>query len=584
MKKLWFFFVVIFSFVFVTVLTAQNVSPYFSMVKGMENTRENISSKSLMDGVQVAWVRTYGFGNWTSNEAYSISVDDSGNVYVTGTNTDNSTSSSGDYCTIKYNSEGIRMWVEYYNGPGNSEDRANDVEVDGSGNVYVTGYSQGSSTSSDYATVKYNSAGVEQWVERYNGVGNLDDRSYDLEIDDTGNIYVTGYSQGSGTSYDYVTVKYSSEGERKWVKIYNGSGNSDDFAYDLEVDGSGNVYVTGYSIGSGTSRDYATVKYNSIGIEQWVVRYNGTGNSNDGAYAIRIDGSCNIYVTGYSQGSGTSFDYATVKYNSAGIEQWVARYNGMGNSDDFANDLEVDSTGNTCVTGYSYGSDPYCDYATVKYNSDGVEQWVARYNGPGNSIDVANDAEVDDSGNVYVTGYSKGSGTSSQTQIQPYDCTTVKYNSAGVEQWVSRYNYSGDTYNIASALEIDGTGNIYITGFFYISDMFLSSNYLTIKYTQNPTVVGEISGSLSEEYLLSQNYPNPFNPTTKIKWQSPIGGWQTLIVYDVLGNEVATLVNEYKNAGSYEVNFDASKLSSGIYFYHLQAGSFIETKKMLLLK
>ncbi len=85
-------------------------------------------------------------------------------------------------------------------------------------------------------------------------------------------------------------------------------------------------------------------------------------------------------------------------------------------------------------------------------------------------------------------------------------------------------------------------------------------------------------------FNLYQNYPNPFNPTTKISWQSTVSSWQSLKVYDVLGNEVATLVNEEKPAGSYEVNFDAEGLSSGIYFYKLQAGSFVETKKMILLR
>jgi hypothetical protein len=85
-------------------------------------------------------------------------------------------------------------------------------------------------------------------------------------------------------------------------------------------------------------------------------------------------------------------------------------------------------------------------------------------------------------------------------------------------------------------------------------------------------------------FNLYQNYPNPFNPTTKISWQSSVGSWQTLKVYDVLGNEVAILVNEGKPAGSYEVNFDATGLSSGIYFYKMQAGKFIETKKMILMR
>ena len=85
-------------------------------------------------------------------------------------------------------------------------------------------------------------------------------------------------------------------------------------------------------------------------------------------------------------------------------------------------------------------------------------------------------------------------------------------------------------------------------------------------------------------FQLSQNFPNPFNPSTKISWQSPVGGWQTLKVYDIIGNEVSTLVNEYRNAGRYEVNFNSSKLSSGVYFYQLKAGDFIRTKKMISLK
>jgi hypothetical protein len=86
------------------------------------------------------------------------------------------------------------------------------------------------------------------------------------------------------------------------------------------------------------------------------------------------------------------------------------------------------------------------------------------------------------------------------------------------------------------------------------------------------------------EFELFQNYPNPFNPSTKISWQSPVSSHQTLKVYDVLGNEVATLVNEYRPAGTYETEFSAEGLTSGIYFYKLQAITFVETKKMILMK
>ena len=100
---------------------------------------------------------------------------------------------------------------------------------------------------------------------------------------------------------------------------------------------------------------------------------------------------------------------------------------------------------------------------------------------------------------------------------------------------------------------------------------------------------------LPTKFTLEQNYPNPFNPSTKISWQSPVGSWQTLKVFDVLGREVATLVNEFRSAGSYEVEFNPESsiknlpagrqgTASGIYFYQLKAGDYIETKKMLLIK
>src|SRR5437773_1323406 len=140
-----------------------------------------------------------------------------------------------------------------------------------------------------------------------------------------------------------------------WVARYNGPGNLDDGAHAIAGDSSGNVYVTGGSHGSGTDLDYATIKYDSAGQEQFVARYNGPGNGWDRAAAIALDSSANVYATGQSLGSGTGFDYATVKYDSAGQEQWVARYNGPGNGEDDAVAIASDSSGNVYVTGQSLG-------------------------------------------------------------------------------------------------------------------------------------------------------------------------------------------------------------------------------------
>ena len=393
-----------------------------------------VSISTINAQVTQVWVTRYNGPGNGNDIARSIAVDGSGNVYVTGYSWGGS-GTGQDYATIKYNSAGVQQWLQRYNGPLSSDDEARSIAVDGSGNVYVTGYSLGSGN--DYATIKYNSSGVQQWVTRYNGgPGNGADDARSIAVDGSGNVYVTGSSVGLGTSDDYATIKYNSSGVEQWASEYNGPGNLGDYAQSIAVDGSGNVYVTGRSYGgSGTNTDYATIKYNSSGVQQWLQRYNGPTSNYDAATSLAVDGSGNVYVTGYSEGSGTVEDYATVKYNSSGVQQWVSRYNGPGNGADDAHSIAVDGSGNVYVTGRSYGgSGTNTDCATLKYNSSGVQQWVSRYNGPGNGDDYAYSIAVDGSGNVYVTGMSLYSGTAD------YDYATIKYNSSGVEQWAGIYN------------------------------------------------------------------------------------------------------------------------------------------------
>jgi type IX secretion system substrate protein/beta-propeller repeat-containing protein len=611
------------------------------------------------------WVQRYnGIGN-SADGAYSIAVDGSGNVYVTGRSYG---VNNYDYATLKYNTSGIQQWVSRYNGPGNSTDYGNSIAVDGSGNVYVTGTSVGSGTFGDYATIKYNSSGVQQWVQRYNGPVNGADYGNSIAVDGSGNVYVTGGSAGSGTQADYATIKYNSSGVQQWVSRYSSSGTPNiTEARSIAVDGSGNVYVTGGSIASGTGNDYATIKYNSFGDSVWVRRYNGPGNSNDHATSIVIDGFGNVYVTGLSFGSGTNSDYATIKYNSAGVQQWVSRYNGPGNSVDEAYSLAVDGSGNVYVTGRSMGSGTYFDYATIKYNSSGVQQWAARYIGLGGAgNDEGTSLAMDGSGNVYVTGMSQ-TGTGS-------DYVTIKYNSSGVQQWLQRYGQNGG--DIAYSLAVDGSGGVYVTG--QSLGNATDYDYATIKYVQTPTsspnlfsppnnsqgwgltvllvwyrvpntttyhvqvstdslfntlilndstvtdstrtvsglinntyyfwrvaaknVVGTgpwsavwkfrtgfvgikpVSNEIPKEFKLYDNYPNPFNPTTKIRFALPKSSFAKLVVYDALGREVSTLVNEQLKPGTYEADWNAKNFSSGVYIYKLAAGEFVDTKKMVLTR
>jgi len=433
-------------------------------------------STFLLAQVDTAWVERYNGPGNSSDEAYAMAVDGAGNVYVTGYSRDSGGGgiNDDDYATVKYNSLGVEQWVARYNGTYDGCDKAKAITLDGAGNVYVTGEIGGPGYPQDYATVKYDSLGVEQWVRIYNGPGNSWDIPEAIAVDDTGNVYVTGSSPGSGTSSDYATVKYNSLGEEKWVARYDNVG--EDYARAMTVDGAGNVYVTGETRYGSYSIDYATVKYNSGGVQQWVRTYDGpVSNAIDRAAAIAVDGAGNVYVTGWSY-SDTDYDYATVKYNSLGVEQWVARYNGPVDGGDNPRAIAVDGAGNVYVTGsqtvikFPYWS--YCDYATLKYDSLGVEQWVKTYNGPVDQNDVARAIAVDGSGNVYVTGESYGSGTSR-------DYATIKYNSSGAEQWVETYNGPGNSDDMARAIAVDGE-YVYVTG--GSSGSGTGLDYATIKY------------------------------------------------------------------------------------------------------
>lgn len=168
--------------------------------------------------------------------------------------------------------------------------------------------------------MKYDSAGVEQWVARYNGPMDTTDTSCGIAVDDAGNVYVTGQDVCQTTLRDIATIKYDSAGVEQWVARYDPPcGHA--YPCAITVDDSGSVYITGRSPGLGTNWDYATVKYNSAGVEQCVARYNGPGNNDDRATAMVLDDAGNVYVTGGSEGSSTNIDYSTIKYSSLGIRE-----------------------------------------------------------------------------------------------------------------------------------------------------------------------------------------------------------------------------------------------------------------------
>ncbi len=461
-----------------------------------------LSYSTILAQVDTAWVRRFDGSANLADEAYDLALDRSGNIYVTGYSTSGVTGQ--DITTIKYNSLGDTLWVRKYNGSGNGTDVALALAIDDSGNVFVAGYSleNGINLDYDYTTIKYDSLGDTLWVRHYDGQAGTSDRAYAIAVDDSGNAYITGFSVGTTGSTDYLTVKYSPSGDTLWTRPYNGPGNSYDYAYAIAVDTSRNVYVTGFSTGSGTNHDYATIKYTSNGDLAWVRRYNGPGNFLDDAYDLAVANDGNVYVTGFSIGSGGSLDdYATIKYDLNGTEVWARRYNGPGSGGDEAFHIALDPSGNIYVTGYSDAdtglSNINLDYLTIKYSSAGDTLWTRRYNGTGNGNDQAYALAVDDSGNVYVSGYSDGNTSASVDQ----DYATVKYRADGTLAWVTRYNGPGHSGDVAYALAVDTSRNVYVTG----GSKGEASDYdlTTIKYIPITCIAKSGDANNDGEVLLS---------------------------------------------------------------------------------
>ncbi|WP_207510898.1 SBBP repeat-containing protein [Longitalea luteola] len=473
------------------------------------------------------WVQRYNNRAGGPDRANALAVDKHGNVHVTGAISRLKTGL--DYTTYKYDNNANRIWKKTYNGTGNGSDEATAMALDANGNVYVTGQSEGMGTGNDFATVKYDEAGNTQWVKRYNGPGNGFDQARAIAVDKSGNVYVTGPSGGIGTGSDYATIKYDKDGNTRWIRRFNGPFNFIDESNAIAVDENGNVYVTGSSYASGISGDYATVKYDANGNEQWVARYNGPENFSDVATALVTDAFGNVYVTGRSYGIGTGSDYATIKYNTAGVQQWVARFHTPSIFfDDEARDIAIDASGNVYVTGRSGG-----DYGTVKYNNAGVQQWASLYNGPANSFDIAAALELDTAGNVYVTGSSM-SGNTDNSQ----DYATIKYNAAGVQQWVARYDGPGNGADNATAIDLDNDGNVYVTGRSFGNGT--NFDYATIKYEQTPLITTRLATNPEQPgfaKLSVKAFPNAFTEYINLQWSGsdkPV----TITITDLLGRLV----------------------------------------------
>ncbi|MFD2247154.1 PQQ-binding-like beta-propeller repeat protein [Pontibacter ruber] len=411
------------------------------------------------------WVTHYDSGSNIYDEARAIAVDNQGGVYVTGYSFGSNNTSN--FATIRYDSEtGEQTWLVLYTGEENSNNIAEAISVDNEGGVYVAGTSSraGNSFVSDFATIRYDAAtGKLSWEQRYNGEGSGTYIARAIAVDNKGGVFVTGSSGYYGSDSDYVTIRYNTpDGNESWVQRYNGPANGLDQVRAVAVGNTGRVVVTGYSEGSGTGPDFATISYDAkTGTQSWASRYDVIGDLADYTIAVVADAEGNSYVTGTSS---YEFDMiqnrssiVTIKYSPSGDTLWVQEY--KGEQSNRATAIAIDNQGGLYVTGYSDRGQMQYDYVTIRYDAvSGQESWVQSYNGKGNGRDISRDITVDDQGGVYVTGYSYSYTNSNETEFGDY--ATIRYEaSTGEQTWVSRYEEGS-----ATAIAIDDKGGVYVTG------------------------------------------------------------------------------------------------------------------------
>ncbi|MEO0050812.1 MAG: T9SS type A sorting domain-containing protein [candidate division WOR-3 bacterium] len=455
-----------------------------------------------------------------------------------------------------------QLWVRTYNGPAQGMDNSYAIAIDPSGNILTTGYvsmPHYGEPIPNYCTIKYTTDGELQWVRFF-------DYGFGLAIatDSSANVYVTG---------ENVTIKYTPRGDVVWVRTYG-----DNFwGSAIATNRQGNAYVTGY-IGDYPDRFAITIKYNPEGEEEWV-RIDSIGVW---CVSVALDTNGNVYVAGFGRKGGVSYlimkyspdgellwrrgeniygtiykmqlspagvyvtgslldnagypiTIVTVKYNSQGEEQWVRFFDGPGY--DIGQTLTIDPEGNCYIAGGTAerpGIQSSYDIIVIKYAPDGTELWQRRYNGCG-SDDYPFAVGVDSRKNLYVGGYSKAP---RDTSYWGDDYTLIKYDSFGSLQWEARYCGPDSIAGWVYALAIDNEGYIYTTGFIITGTrQNYDYDWCTIKYPPTGPGISEVPNSPLPRYQRIKVYPNPARSEGLITLPSGLIG---LRLSDVGGRLVKT--------------------------------------------
>ena len=451
-----------------------------------------------------AWIATLGTG--TSDYSRDIALDSSGNVYITGyTQTG---VSSRQMLIAKYNSLGVIQWQRTLGGSG--VDQGHGIAVDSSGNVYVTGVSMSPDT---VVITKYNNSGVIQWQRTLGGSGNHEGHA--VAVDNSGNVYITGkhYITGGG---QVLIAKYNSSGTLQWQRIV--SGEQDNQGKDIKIDSSGNIYIVGYTRTSATYHDVLVMKLDSSASTLWQRSVTTTSNEDDQGYALAIDDSGNVYVTG--QASDGNVKCFTAKFNSSGTIQWQRTLDGSTQHDQ-GHGIAVDSSGNVYITGFgAYASGKSYEIFIAKYNSSGTIQWQRTLGGTGNTYESAEGMAIDSSGNLHIVGWQQSSGDGMYIIKLPSDGSltgsystpgyTLTYAASSMTSANSSFSSSAISRTISASSLTDSAGSLTdaagslsssTTTIASLSTTLTEENFIGISdgaYTNGQTATIQINGSIDD--------------------------------------------------------------------------------------
>jgi hypothetical protein len=373
-------------------------------------------------GGNLLWQQTFNGNANMDDMASDIFVDNDYNVYVTGASIDN-VNDNFDLVVLKFNSIGVLQWSYYYDNGATPlpKDVGTAIIGDNNGGIYVTGSSFGKYTMLDYVTLKLNStSGNQIWEKRYD-YDDFNDISSTINYDGT-NIYVSGGSQISTSQnrWQLATIAYeASTGLELFVRRSQGNATSGiDEVFDIAIDNTNNIYVTGAVVNESSGYDISLYKLDNQLNIIWEEHFDGFGLDDKG-FGVKIDSEYNVYVAGYLTHPNEGRNFGLVKYNSIGELQWFRQFNGLANLDDEAVQLVIDLNDNIFVTGATTNSNNF-DFVTLGYTSHGELFCQVGFNGESELHDKPSDIAIDLDGNIIVVG---------QTEVQGgiFENQTVKY-------------------------------------------------------------------------------------------------------------------------------------------------------------